>query len=112
MLPQQNRLRHEKDIKTLFARGRSVFGSLVGMKIRANSLPVSRFAVVVGVKTAKSAVDRNQIKRRVRAIIHAHISELKSGWDIGLFPKKEVLSAKYSELEAQLLVGFKKARLL
>ena len=112
MLPQQNRLRHEKDVKTLFAKCRSVFGSLVGMKVRPNRLAVSRFAIVVGVKTAKSAVDRNRIKRRVRAIIHAHISELKGGFDVGLLPRKEALSVKYAELEAQLLTSFKKARLL
>ncbi len=112
MLPQEYRLRHEKDVKTLFAKGRSVFGSLVGMKIRPNGLLVSRFAVVVGVKTAKSAVDRNRIKRRVRAIIYAHLLQMKGGWDVGLLPRKEALSAKYAELETQLLSSFKKARLL
>ena len=112
MLPQQFRLRHEKDVKTLFAKGRSVFGSLVGMKVRPNKLAVSRFAIVVGVKTAKSAVDRNRIKRRVRAIVHAHLAELKGGWDVGLLPRKEALTAKYPELEAQIVASLKKARLL
>lgn len=99
-------------MKTLFAKGRSVFGSLVGMKIRSNGLPVSRFAIVVGVKTAKSAVGRNRIKRRVRAIVHAYISQMKGGFDVCLLPRKEALTAKSPELEAQLLASFKKARLL
>jgi len=112
MLPQEYRLRHEKDVKTLFAKGKSVFGTLVGMKIRPNKLLVSRFAVVVGVKTAKSAVDRNRIKRRVRAIVHAHIAQMKGGWDVGLLPRKEALTAKHQELESQILNSLKKARLL
>ncbi len=112
MLPELHRLRHEKDMKTLFARGRSVFGSLVGMKMCPNGLPVSRFAVVVGVKTAKSAVDRNRIKRRVRSIVQTHISRVKGGFDVCLLPRKEALTAKHKDVEASLMASFKKGKLL
>ncbi|MBI4438265.1 ribonuclease P protein component [Candidatus Uhrbacteria bacterium] len=112
MLPQTNRLRQEKDMKTLFAKGRSVFGTLVGMKLCANGRPVTRFAVVVGVKTAKRAVDRNRIKRRVRAIVYALLPELKGGFDVALLPRKEALTAKPEALKAALLGSLKKARLL
>jgi ribonuclease P protein component len=109
MLPQVNRLKHEKDMETLFARGRSVFGSLVGMKMRPNGLPFTRFAVIVGVKTAKSAVARNRLKRRVRAIVHMQLAKIKGGYDVALLPRKEAIGASHAQLHEQIVQSFKKA---
>lgn len=112
MLPQAYRLRLEKDIKTLFARGKSVFGSLVGMKFRANALPVSRFAIVAGVKVSKKAVVRNRLKRQVRAIIHELLSKIAPGYDVLLYLKHQAVDKSSEELKKEVFAGFKKAKLL
>jgi ribonuclease P protein component len=112
MLPQGNRLRLEKDIKTLFAKGKSVFGLLVGLKFRKNQLGLSRFAIVTGVKVSKKAVDRNRLKRQMRAIVQEVLPNITPGYDVILFAKKEALGKSFEELREQVLKSFKKARLL
>lgn len=112
MLPQAHRLRLEKDIKTLFARGKSVFGSLVGLKFSKNNLSVSRFAVVAGVKVSKKAVVRNRLKRQVRAIVQEALPRVAAGYDVLLFLKPSAVGKPFDELEAQVLASLKKAKIL
>lgn len=112
MLPAKHRLRLESDIKALLAKGRSVFSSLVGMKMRPNNLPLSRFAVVVGTKIDKRAVARNRLKRRVRAIIHEHLGIIRPGFDVCLFPKRAAISIRTDELKKEMIALLKRARLL
>lgn len=108
MFSQENRLRHEKDIKALFLKGKSAFGVLVGVKFRANRLPVSRFAVVIGTKVSKKAVVRNRLRRQVREIIKKHLSEIAFGYDVALLIKKEAIGKKSREIEEELLVTLKR----
>jgi ribonuclease P protein component len=112
MLPQEHRLKQDKDIKTLFAKGKSVFGNQIGLKYAKNGLPVSRFAVIVGSKVSKSAVDRNRLKRQIRAILQKHVDSFAGGFDVMLLTRKETLGKKFVELEGQLLTAFKKTPLL
>ncbi|NQV88892.1 MAG: ribonuclease P protein component [Parcubacteria group bacterium] len=112
MLPQKHRLKLDKDIKTLYAKGRSVFGMYVGVKLMKNNLEVSRFAVAAGLKVSKKAVDRNRIKRQVRAIVHEHLSEIATGYDVLLIVRKEALEKKTAELEVELMKTFRKAKLI
>ncbi|PJA45648.1 ribonuclease P protein component [Candidatus Uhrbacteria bacterium CG_4_9_14_3_um_filter_50_9] len=112
MFPREHRLRHEKDIKALFANGKSVFGIYVGLKVRKNNLPLSRFAVVVGTKVSKRAVVRNRLKRRVRAIAHERLRSITSGYDVLFLVRKEALEATFEELETELVKTLKKAKLL
>lgn len=112
MLPQANRLRRESDIKTLFARGKSVFGSWVGMKFRKNDLSVSRFAIVAGVKVSKKAVVRNRLKRQVRAIVQDALPHIALGYDVLLFIKPSGVEKTFDEFKSQILASFKKAKLL
>lgn len=112
MLPQAHRLKLDKDIKTLFARGKSVFGSIVGMKFRRNNLPVSRFAVVAGLKISKKAVARNRLKRQVRAVIHEVLPQIASGYDVLLFFKPGATDKTFKQIKTQVLSSLKSAKLL
>jgi ribonuclease P protein component len=112
MLPVKRRLRNRNDIKTLLAKGRSVFGNVVALKFRSNLMPISRFTVVVGVKIDKRAVVRNRLKRRVRAIIQDLIGKVKPGWDVCFFPKKVAIDISFKGLEKEMILILKKARLL
>jgi ribonuclease P protein component len=112
MLPAEHRLKLERDIKTLMARGKSVFGLLVGMKFRVNSLPVSRFAVAAGVKVSKKAVVRNRLKRQVRAIVHEVLEKITPGYDVLLFLKAPAIGKPFEDLQKEILSSLKKAKLL
>lgn len=112
MLPQKHRLRLEKEIKTLFAKGKSVFGNSVIIRYRRNDFNFPRFAFVVGTKVSKKAVDRNKIKRRLRAIVYKQLGNIMSGVDIVFLVRKEALGASFAKLETQVHEALAKAKLV
>lgn len=107
MLSKEYRLRNDKDIKTLFAKGKGVFGLLVNIKYLPNKLPVSRFAVVVGTKVSKKAVIRNRLRRQLKAIIYKHLNIIRPGFDIVLMPKKEAIGKKSKEFDEEIIKTLK-----
>ncbi len=108
MFSQEHRLRHEKDIKALFSRGKSAFGLTMAVKFKPNHLDVNRFAIVIGVKVAKRAVVRNRLRRQIRGILSSYIAEMTSGFDVAILPKKGAIGKKSSELERELLDTLRK----
>lgn len=103
MLPNIYRLRQEKDIKALFARGKSVFDIVLGIKFKRNNFSHSRFAVVVGSKISKRAVVRNLIKRRLRAVLEKHLEDFRPGFDVIILVKEGVTKRAFVDLESELL---------
>lgn len=112
MLSRPHRLSLEKDIKTLFAKGKGVFDSCAGLKFRPNGKERSRFAVVVGTKVSKSAVVRNRIRRQIREVIRLRLGEIKPGFDVMFMVRKEAEGKTYSELEGRVTGALRKAKLL
>ncbi len=112
MLPREHRLRHDRDIKTLFSKGKGVFDGALGLKYRKNDGGVSRFAVVVGGKVSKNAVERNRIRRKIREGLHARLSRIASGYDVIVMARPEAARKKNPELEANLERLLKKTPLL
>lgn len=100
MLDASHRLRKDSDIKTLFAKGKSVFDSACGLKYRANGLPASRVAVVAGHTVSKNAVVRNRVRRRLREIMRARLPKIKPGFDIVLIVRVPAIRKTFAELEA------------
>ncbi len=112
VFPSVNRLRNEKDIKTLFAKGRSVFDLTLGIRFFPNNLPVTRFTVVVGTKISKRAVVRNRLKRRIRGIVERKMGILKPGFDVLFLVKKETITQTHAQLVEQIERMFRRAKLL
>ena len=83
-------------------------GSAAGnAKARANvtevsGRPVSRFGISVK-KALGGAVVRNRIRRRIREILRRNRTEIPSGWDIVIHPRRSVEQAPYAPLEAELV---------
>ena len=48
------------------------------------------------------AVDRNRIKRRLRAAICCHLAVLQADLDVVLHPKRNVVDAPWAELSAEV----------
>jgi ribonuclease P protein component len=102
MLSRQNRLHLDKDFDRVFKQGRGFYGRFLSLKIKANDLPINRFGILVGTKVSKKAVDRNKIKRRIRAILRAENQQLKPGYDIVIVVFPLILAKKYKEIKEDL----------
>jgi ribonuclease P protein component len=69
---------------------------------RASGGPKSRFGISVK-KAVGNAVVRNRIRRRIREILRRNSSEIPSGWDLVIHPRRSVARATFAPLEAELL---------
>jgi ribonuclease P protein component len=66
------------------------------------SRPVSRFGISVK-KALGGAVVRNRIRRRIREILRCNRTEIPSGWDIVIHPRRSVAQAPFAPLQAELV---------
>lgn len=112
MLPSQYRLRKSMEIARVLKSKLGAFDAACGVKMAKNGLDVSRFAVVVGTKVSKKAVDRNRVRRQYREILWAGIKEMKPGFDVLLLASKPALGLDYAEKEKKLRSTLYRAKLL
>jgi ribonuclease P protein component len=124
MLPRENRLKRMKDFEILFKEGVFVGGKNVALKIwkidpkkyprREYDTSNLLIGFVVGKKIAKSAVKRNRVKRQMREAVRLLLkkNKVKSGYMMLVMATSGVLDADYDEIEKNVMVLFKKARIL
>lgn len=112
MFSNEHRLRKETDIQRVMKSKKGVFDAVCGVKFAPNNLAHSRFAIVVGTKVSKNAVDRNRIRRQYREIIRAHLVQILPGYDVMLLTSKPSLPLDYAAKHTRLLGVLGKAGLL
>lgn len=114
MLPASNRLSHKQDFQKTFERGRKAYaqGFHVRVLARKNSGLPSRFGFVVGLKLSKSAVVRNQVRRRMREVVRLRHTELKPGFDVVLLALPEARGFSSKKIEEEIVKLLKKIGLL
>lgn len=103
MLPKQHRLTKSKDIEGVARRGGSFFTKILGIKYLPNRRTASRFVVVVGLKVHKKATKRNRSKRQIREVLRKHLGEIRSGFDVLVLVRPEILEKSFQEIEKALL---------
>jgi ribonuclease P protein component len=81
------------------------------MKEHPQKICYNRFGVSV-TKRVGGAVQRNRVKRILRAGYRAVAPELKTGYLIVVSPRDGILSAKSTDVEKELRRGFSKMELL
>lgn len=99
MLKKENRLRHTKDIENVWKNGKTIAGKLVFLKIIKNKKNISRFGFIVSSKISKKAVIRNKIKRQLREIIRHNLDKIKTGIDVTIIAKQEIINKEYQEIK-------------
>ena len=62
----------------------------------------SRIGLTTG-RVLGNAVERNRIKRRMRAVVRQHRMELTAGVDVILHPRRTVLEAEFPQIERDVL---------
>lgn len=113
MLPKKYRLTNEADFKKVYAKRSSIFFPFLSLRyLKKTDSKASRFGFVVSSKVFKKSVDRNLLKRRMRAIIAKKLDMIKPGYDIILSARPSVKGKKFLEIENEIDKLLKKAKLV
>lgn len=106
MLPSRHRLRRSAELKRVREGGRRWHHPLVTLLVYTpppgeNPVPPSRFAFVAGRKVG-GAVQRNQMKRRLREVVRRQLPHLRPGSDCIIIALPAATQATFADLEAGL----------
>jgi len=108
VLPLKNRLPLKTELSDLKKNGHKFSGQLITLVIKKRPYsPHSRFATIVSKKISSKAVDRNLLRRRLKAIHRPFILKTNS-LDILALPKKAASTATFDQLQQDLSLLFKK----
>lgn len=86
----------------IFKRGKTLENDFFRVKLLMNQKNYSRFGFVISAKVLKKATSRNVLKRRLRDISRFLVKDLKSNFDIIVWPKIASLSLNYRDLNSHL----------
>ncbi|MHB1117972.1 MAG: ribonuclease P protein component [Minisyncoccota bacterium] len=106
MLPKKNRI-PRKDFPADRRQGFRVFSPLFSGVVYPSSYGV-RVSVVVSKKTAKTAVVRNTMRRRMYAAITPFLKRFPRDVFVVLYPKAEVKQAPFSVLQKEIETALRK----
>lgn len=112
MFSREERLIKKDDFNAVYRFGRFFSFGSVSLKIKANNLAKTRVGFSVGLKFSKRAVDRNRVKRRLRAIIGKKLAGLKKGFDVVIMVKGSPRDLDSQKLEKDLEMIFRKSNLI
>ena len=110
MLEKVLRLTKNKEFDSVFKEGKSVYGRLLGIKIKKNELSYNRFGILLSTKVSKSAVIRNKNKRRIKGIIFEENKIIKQGHDIIIIVFPLILNKKFEEIREDIKNIFTKLK--
>lgn len=111
MLPKENRLKKKKDFNRVTTRGQQVSGSFLILKFYSNELDLTRVGFVVSKKVSKKAVLRNQVKRRLREAVRAELAQIRTGFDMVFFTRREIQEKEFSDIQQLIKQLLEKAKL-
>lgn len=110
MLAKNNRLKKNKEFDSVFKEGKTVYGNILGIKIRPNNLESNRFGVLLSTKVSKLAVIRNLYKRRIKDILKHQNSQIKVGYDCVVIVLPAIINKNYQEIEVEIKTAFNKLK--
>ena len=110
MLAKNNRIKKNKEFDLVFKEGKTVYGGLLGVKVRKNELNYNRFGILLSTKVSKLAVVRNLYKRRIKDILKRENLKVKSGYDCVIIVLPAIIGKSYQEIEAEIKTIFSKLK--
>jgi len=100
--PRSSRLLKHADFQAVYRQGRKHFsGNMIAFYYESGGSSGPRVGFTVG-KVLGGAVERNRIRRRMRAAVQRHLAELARPLDVVLHPRKSVLNLKFAQLDAEI----------
>jgi ribonuclease P protein component len=91
------RIRRRPEFERIYNQGARIRGRFMTLFVLPNGGQVPRFGVAA-TKKLGSAVERNRAKRLSREVFRRH--KVAAGLDIVIVPRREMLDAPFSNLEA------------
>lgn len=102
------RLRHTRDVRQVYDKGKSWKHPLLVLVARPNNLGFSRVGVAASRKVG-SAVARSRAKRILREAARLLYPRLEAGWDVMLIARARLLEAKEPQAQEALASLMKQA---
>ena len=101
--PSDGRLRKHADYQRVYQRSRKHFSPSMTYFFadRPGNSTGPRVGLTAG-RVLGKAVERNRIKRRMRAAVRANLTLLTRNVDVILHPRRTVLTAEFSGLEREI----------
>ena len=100
--PRTSRLLKHSDFQAVYKQGRKTFsGNMTAFYRERNDSASARVGLAVG-RVLGGAVQRNRIKRRMRAAVQPNLAELTRPLDVVLHPRTAVLTMVFAELKAEV----------
>ena len=104
--PRSSRLLKHADFQTVYKQGRKHYSSnMVAFYFQSGRSGGPRVGLTVG-KVLGGAVERNRIRRRMRAALSRHLGDLGRPVDLVLHPRKTVLTMDFAQLVAEVAQVF------
>lgn len=102
---ESSRLRRHSDYQRVYAGSRKQFSqSMTYFVVEQPEAQVdspARVGLTAG-RVLGKAVERNRIKRRMRAVVRRHLGTLPAGLDVILHPRKSVMTVKFEVLDREV----------
>ncbi|TAL48816.1 hypothetical protein EPN83_03435 [Patescibacteria group bacterium] len=95
MLPKSRRI-PRKLFATISFEGAPLRTPLFNLRYSRGRRSPSRAAVVVSVRVARRAAERNRIRRRLTAALESYLPQLQPGFFLVFYPTAEARRAKFS----------------
>ncbi len=100
--PRSSRLLKHADFQAVYQQGKKHFSGNVTVYYRERGDQAGpRVGFTVG-KVLGGAVQRNRIRRRMRAAVQRRLAQLARSLDVVLHPRKSVLDLEFAKLDAEV----------
>jgi ribonuclease P protein component len=99
------RLRKHADYQRVYQASRRYSSQSMSYFFRERESDGANDQPRVGLTTGRvlgGAVERNRIRRRIRAAVRMHVNELPANVDVVLHPRRIVLELEYTRLEREV----------
>lgn len=110
MLPKENRLNREKEIKEVLKKGKTFFLPEFIIKYDFNNKG-TKIGFIISTKVDKRAVKRNLLKRQLRGIFKDMLSNIKNGYSLLIIAKKSALELNNSDLKNKIVLALSKIKI-
>ena len=112
MLNKKYRFHSRGGVRYVYQKGKTVRKPQMSLVYVKNTRGFTRVAVVVSKKVAKSAVERNKIRRRVYEAVRLNFDKIPKKTDyIFVVFKKEMIKMNFEELQEMILELVKESQI-
>jgi ribonuclease P protein component len=111
-VPVAKTIRKDKEFAAVLKQGYSAGGLVLRVKALRKNQESSRYGLIINTKVSKKAVERNRLRRRLRAILHDILPKLKGTHDLVLIMGPVARDMKSADLAPHLIAALRQLRIL